>query len=62
MRLGSIGLSDGTQCRNEMHFDKHKEGKLTWNEKLVKSIEELAKDTGKGGSAKGGGQNKARPR
>ena len=26
-------------------FDK--EGKLTWNEKLVKSIEELAKDTGR---------------
>lgn len=44
-------------------FDK--EGKLTWNEKLVKSIEELAKDKGKGGSsAKGGAgrQNKARPR
>ena len=40
-------------------FDK--EGKLTWNEKLVKSIEELAKDTGKGGSAKGGGAEQSTP-
>ena len=41
-------------------FDK--EGKLIWDEKLVRTIKDLAKDKGKGGSAKGGGRKRTRPR